>query len=75
VYSFYEKAPRIWGMTAVEDQQWGALVMKLIGSLILWAFIGVAFFKWYAREEAESRGLPWTEVEEELRDIGVAPRR
>jgi putative membrane protein len=75
VYSFYERAPRIWGLTAVEDQQWGALVMKLIGSLILWGFIGVAFFKWYAREEAESRGLPWAEVEEELRDIGVAPRR
>ena len=74
VYSFYEKAPRLWGLTAVEDQQWGALVMKLIGSLILWAFIGVAFFKWYAREEAEARGLPWSEVEEELRDIGVAPR-
>jgi putative membrane protein len=75
VYSFYEKAPRIWGLTAVEDQQWGALVMKLIGSLILWAFIGVAFFKWYAREEAEARGLPWSEVEEELHEIGVATRR
>ena len=42
--------------------------------LILWAFIGVAFFKWYAREEAAARGMPWAEVEEELRDIGVAPR-
>jgi putative membrane protein len=74
VYSFYETAPRIWGLDAVSDQQWGALVMKLIGSLILWAFIGVAFFKWYEREEAAARGIPWTEVEEELRDIGVAPR-
>ena len=32
VYSFYETAPRIWGLDAVSDQQWGALVMKLIGS-------------------------------------------
>lgn len=75
VYGFYERAPRIWGLSAVDDQQWGALVMKLIGSLILWAFIGVAFFKWYAREEAESRGLSWPEVEEELHEIVAAPRR
>jgi putative membrane protein len=75
VYSFYESAPRIWGLDPVSDQQWGALIMKLVGSLILWAFIGVAFFKWYAREEAAARGIPWSEVEEELRDIGVAPRR
>lgn len=75
VYSFYESAPRIWGLDPVSDQQWGALIMKLVGSLILWAFIGVAFFKWYAREEAASRGIPWSDVEQELRDIGVAPRR
>lgn len=75
VYSFYESAPRIWGLDPVSDQQWGALIMKLVGSLILWAFIAVAFFRWYAREEAEARGLPWSEVEQELRDIGVAQRR
>ncbi|HVP04680.1 MAG TPA: cytochrome c oxidase assembly protein [Dehalococcoidia bacterium] len=74
VYSFYARAPRIWGLSPVEDQQWGALVMKLIGSLILWAFIGVAFFKWYAREEAEDKGIRWADVEEELREIGVTPR-
>jgi putative membrane protein len=75
VYSFYESAPRIWGLDPVEDQQLGAFVMKVVGSLILWAFIGVAFFKWYAREEAEARGLPWSEVEEELREIGLNPNR
>lgn len=75
VYSFYEHAPRIWGLTAVEDQQWGALVMKIIGSAILWSFIGVAFFKWYAREEAEANGIRWSEVEEELREIGVSTQR
>jgi putative membrane protein len=74
-YSYYETAPRIWGMSPVEDQQWGAFVMKIVGSLILWAFIGVAFFRWFAREEAEARGLPWHEVEEELHEIGVTPRR
>ena len=70
-YSFYASAPRIWGLSPVEDQQWGAFVMKIVGSAILWTFIGVAFFKWYNREEAESGGLPWAEVEQELHEIGV----
>lgn len=74
VYDFYATAPRIWGLTPVEDQQFAAAVMKVLGSLILWGFIGVAFFKWYEREEAESRGIPWHEVEEELQEIGVSPR-
>jgi putative membrane protein len=74
VYDFYAEAPRIWGITAVEDQQIAAGLMKTAGSLIIWSFIGVAFFKWYAREEAESRGLPWGEVEEELRELGLSGR-
>ena len=74
VYSFYAQAPRIWGISAVEDQQIGAMVMKLIGSLILWSFIGVAFFKWYSQEQRESKGPAWPEVEEELREIGLTPR-
>jgi putative membrane protein len=71
VYDFYAQAPRIWGLSAVEDQQFGALIMKLVGSMILWSFIGVAFFKWYAKEEAESQGPRWDEVEEELRELGL----
>lgn len=74
VYDFYGEAPQIWGLDPVEDQQIGALVMKLVGSLILWAFIGVAFFRWYAREEAEAKGPAWREVEEELRELGLTAR-
>jgi putative membrane protein len=75
IYTFYAEAPRLWGIGVVEDQQLAALVMKLLGSIILWSFIGVAFFKWYAQEEAESRGPRWTEVEEELRELGLNPRQ
>lgn len=71
VYGFYERAPRIWGLDPVEDQQIAALVMKLVGSLILWAFIGVAFFRWYDREQAGSRGPDWREVEEDLKEMGL----
>jgi len=70
-YDFYEQAPRIWGISAVEDQQIGGGLMKTIGSLILWSFIAVAFFRWYAREEAQSQSIPWGEVEEELQELGL----
>ncbi|MDO8614554.1 MAG: cytochrome c oxidase assembly protein [Dehalococcoidia bacterium] len=74
VYDFYERAPRVWGLTPVEDQQIGALVMKLLGSLIIWGFIVVAFFRWYAHEQAESRDPKWPEVEEERRELGLSGR-
>jgi len=75
VYTFYEQAPRIWGLSALEDQQIAAFIMKIVGSLILWSFIGVAFFSWYAREQAESEALPWGEVEEELQQLGIRTER
>jgi putative membrane protein len=74
VYAHYEAAPRIWGLDPVADQQFGALIMKLAGSLILWGFIAVAFFKWYEMEQARDREPNWRDVEEELQDLGLSPR-
>jgi len=74
VYDFYEQAPRIWHISAVEDQQLAGGIMKMSGTLILWSFIGVAFFRWYAKEEAEGQGPAWTDVEEELRELGLEKR-
>jgi putative membrane protein len=74
VYDFYEQAPRVWGISAVEDQQIAAGLMKTIGSIIIWSFIGVVFFKWYAQEEAESRGPRLRDVEEELKEMGLSGR-
>jgi len=75
VYDFYEQAPRVWGISAVEDQQIAGAIMKTAGSLILWSFIAVAFFRWYAKEEAEARGPAWSEVEEELKELGLSGRQ
>ena len=74
-YEFYEQAPRVWGITAVEDQQIAGGIMKMSGTLILWSFIGVAFFRWYAKEEAEAKGPAWSDVEEELRELGLSGRQ
>ncbi len=71
VYSFYVQAPRMWGLTAVEDQQLGGGLMKLIGSLIYWGLIALVFFQWYNREQAAEREPHWDEVEEELAQLGL----
>ncbi len=71
IYGFYGAAPRIEGITIIEDQQIAAASMKIFGSLILWSFIGVSFFKWWAQEQRESKGPAWSAVEEELQEIGL----
>jgi putative membrane protein len=72
VYTFYEQAPRMWGMSAVTDQQIAGGVMKLMGSLILWGFIAVIFFQWYAKERAEEEApASWPEIEQELEAMGL----
>jgi putative membrane protein len=75
VYDFYEEAPRIWGIDPVDDQQLAAFFMKVVGSLILWGFIGAAFFKWYAEEESSGQGLPWAEPKDDTAHVGLKPNR
>jgi putative membrane protein len=67
IYHFYEKVPRLWGLSAVEDQRIGGLLMKLAGGLLLWAIIAVLFFKWHAQEErSETEARRWRDLEREL---------
>jgi len=75
VYQAYAEAPRIWGISPLADQQIAGGIMKLMGTIILWIFITVAFFKWYEREEGEGRDPRWPEVEEELRNMGLTTKR
>jgi putative membrane protein len=71
VYEFYANAPRLWGIGAVDDQQIAGGLMKLAGSLVLWSFMSVIFFRWYSREEAEASGPRWQEIEAELDQLGL----
>ncbi len=73
IYSFYEKAPRMWGLSAEADQQLGGGLMKMIGSLILWGMITVVFFQWYAREQAGDQKTRQDEVDDELLRLGLTP--
>ena len=74
VYSFYADAPRIWGLTAVDDQQIAGGLMKLLGAIILWPYMTIVFFRWYARVEAEEKELDGDGAEAELRELGLESR-
>jgi putative membrane protein len=70
-YEYYATAPRLWGLTPIEDQQFAGFVMKILGSLILWGFIGYAFFRWYQRDLADQQDPQWDEVREEMSRMGL----
>jgi len=67
LYSFYESAPRLWGLSAGTDQMMAGLIMKLGGGLLLWSVIAVMFFKWSAKEDAgDGHEVSWDDFEREL---------
>jgi putative membrane protein len=74
VYNFYVNAPRLWDLSPVQDQQVAGGLMKTMGALIIWWFIGLAFFRWYRDSQAEEQGPRWSDVEGELEQLGLAPK-
>jgi putative membrane protein len=51
LYPSYAAAPRLWGLTALADQQAGALVMMLPGKAIYLIALTIVFFIWFNEEE------------------------
>ena len=51
VYEVYETLPRLWGLSALDDQLIAGLVMKIGGGAVLWTAIAVIFFTWAFEEE------------------------
>ena len=68
LYSIYAEFPRLWGISALTDQQSAGLIMKIAGGLFLWGVIAVIFFRWYEHEERAAKDdvLLWDDVEQEL---------
>ena len=67
IYRFYEHVPRLWSLSAAEDQRMAGLLMKLGGGLLLWLVIAVLFFRWHAAEEENDRqARRWRDLEREL---------
>ena len=56
LYPAYEAAPRMWGLSPMEDQLIGGLIMWIPGSFIYIALLTVVFFKWAKEAEEEEEG-------------------
>ena len=78
IYRFYEHVPRLWSLSAGEDQRIAGLLMKIGGGLLLWLVIAVLFFRWHSAEEENDRqARHWRALERELEAMpggaGVSP--
>jgi putative membrane protein len=65
LYEWYALAPRFMGMSAVEDQRLGGLLMWVPGTLFYWMVLTVVYFRW-ARQERREGDATW---------IGPMPQR
>jgi cytochrome c oxidase assembly factor CtaG len=54
-YDYYEHVPRIWGLTAVEDQNVGGAIMLVEQSLVLVTAMTVLIVRMLAHSEEEER--------------------
>ena len=76
IYRFYDTVPRLWNLSAAEDQRVAGLLMKLGGGLLLWLIIAVLFFKWHAAEEENDReARHWRDLEREIDGTTRDPMR
>ena len=65
-YSFYETVPRIWGLSAIEDQNVGGAIMMVEQSLVLVLCFVVLFARMLRQSEEDDRRR------ERLEDAGIA---
>ncbi|NNC79174.1 MAG: cytochrome c oxidase assembly protein [Acidimicrobiales bacterium] len=46
VYPAYDTPDRLFGLSAVDDQQLAGFIMKVLGGFFLWVLMGIRYFKW-----------------------------
>ncbi len=69
MYDFYAEAPRVFPLSAIDDQQLAGALMKIYAGALIWGVIAVMFYRWYAEEQRRRPPgvLTWEHVERELR--------
>ena len=50
VYEFYEEAPRIWGLSALADQQLAGAIMSVSEAIVFFVAFAVFLFRFFAEE-------------------------
>jgi putative membrane protein len=74
LYHVYTTFPRM-GISALADQRFAGIEMKLIGGAILWALLVVIFIKWYRIEDREGIDLlGYRDVERTMNRMGLTKR-
>lgn len=53
LYTWYQAAPRVTALTALDDQQLGGLIMWVPGALVFWVAISIVYFRWAGKEDSE----------------------
>jgi putative membrane protein len=53
LYPWYSASPRLFGLSAIDDQQTGGLIMWVPGMGLFWVAITIMFFRWSSREDLE----------------------
>jgi putative membrane protein len=56
LYPSYASAPRIWGISPMDDQLIGGLIMWIPGGLFFYGVMTVIFFKWASRGVDDTAG-------------------
>ncbi|MGV3707423.1 MAG: cytochrome c oxidase assembly protein [Gemmatimonas sp.] len=56
LYPAYAVAPRIWGMSPMQDQQYGGLIMWIPGALFFYGVMSVVFFRWHRIDADDEAG-------------------
>jgi len=56
LYQWYVTAPRTFGLSPLDDQKLGGLLMWIPGNLWIWGAMSVLFFQWAKRERDEDGG-------------------
>jgi cytochrome c oxidase assembly factor CtaG len=60
LYLFYVHAPRLFGLSALDDQRLGALLMWVPAHMVLFLAFGITFQKWFVSEEQHADDALYT---------------
>jgi putative membrane protein len=55
LYPLYASAPRVWGISPMNDQMIGGLIMWIPGGLFFYTIISIIFFRWQQRDGVDTR--------------------
>jgi cytochrome c oxidase assembly factor CtaG len=58
LYAPYAHAPRLWGISAITDQQIGGLIMWYPGNLPYATWLVIAFYRWFDAGGPEAQRIP-----------------